>query len=71
MEARMNYFFVALALDAVLSATAIASVDTIGPNGINSAGLTTANGLPLNGGPVGTVSAVAISMPISNRLIGV
>jgi len=39
---------------------AYASQDTIGPNGINSAGLTTANGLPLNGGAVASVNPVAI-----------
>jgi hypothetical protein len=49
-----------LALSLVIATHAFASVDTIGPNGINSAGLTTANGLPLNGGAVGTVPAVAI-----------
>jgi hypothetical protein len=44
-----------------------ASQDTIGPNGINSAGLTTANGLPLNGGAVASVNPVAIGQVESFR----
>jgi hypothetical protein len=44
-----------------------ASQDTIGLNGINSAGLMTANGLPLNGGAVGTLGPVAIGQVESFR----
>ncbi|MCC7473971.1 MAG: S8 family serine peptidase [Pirellulales bacterium] len=44
-----------------------ASQDTIGLNGINSAGLTTANGLPLNGGAVASVDPVAIGQVESFR----
>ena len=39
---------------------ATADTITIGPNGINSAGLTLANGMPMNGGAVGSVNPVAI-----------
>jgi hypothetical protein len=38
----------------------VADTITIGPNGINSAGLLLANGMPMNGGSVGAVPAVAI-----------
>jgi hypothetical protein len=44
-----------------------ASQDTIGVNGINSAGLTSANNLPLNGGAVGTFGPVAIGQVESFR----
>jgi len=43
-----------------LSGSLTASTITIGPNGINSAGLTLANGMPMNGGSVGVTPAVAI-----------
>src|SRR3972149_7162936 len=45
---------------AIVSRTAFGSTTTIGPNGINSAGLTLANGMPMNGGSVGAAPAVAI-----------
>jgi hypothetical protein len=60
MRAPANCSLVSFAIGLTMYASATASVDTIGPNGINSAGLTTANGLPLNGGAVGPVTSVAI-----------
>ena len=60
MQTHTNCVFAACAIGLAISAKAIASVDTIGPNGIDSAGLTTANGLPLDGGAVGSVNPVAI-----------
>jgi hypothetical protein len=45
---------------AFLSSSVFASTATIGPNGMNSAGLTLANGMPLNGGTVGAFPAIAI-----------
>jgi hypothetical protein len=56
-----------LAIVGMTLAQAYASQDTIGPNGINSAGLTTANGLPLNGGAVTTFTPVAIGQVESFR----
>ena len=53
-------YLVAVAIRLAWCSIATASVETIGPDGINSAGLTTANGLPLNGGAVGDVPPVAI-----------
>jgi hypothetical protein len=49
-----------LAIVVLTLTQANASQDTIGPNGINSAGLTTANGSPLDGGAAGTFGPVAI-----------
>lgn len=42
------------------SSVLLASTDTIGPNGIDSAGLTLANGAPMDGGTFSTVNRVAI-----------
>jgi hypothetical protein len=55
-----NVGHAAFVVNLLFAASAVASVETIGPLGINSAGLTTANGLPLNGGAVGTHSPIAI-----------
>jgi hypothetical protein len=52
----------------VTAATANASQDTLGPNGINALGLTTLNGVPLNGQgqDIGmAVCAVAAALPLS------
>ena len=54
------YFFAAHLLSLFISSELLASVETIGPDGINSAGLLTANGLPLNGGAISSVNPVAI-----------
>lgn len=45
---------------AIHGSSVTASTTTIGPNGIDSVGLTLANGTSMNGGSVGVVSAVAI-----------
>ncbi len=45
---------------AISNHTAFGSTLTIGPNGINSAGLTLANGAPMNGGSVGPTPAVGV-----------
>jgi hypothetical protein len=54
------FLYGVLVSNLLITVTSLASVETVGPDGINAAGLITANGLPLNGGAVGTVSAVAI-----------
>ena len=59
--------FGGLLINLLIVANAFGSVDTIGPNGINSVGLTTANGLPLNGGAVGAVNPVAIGQVEPDR----
>lgn len=51
----------------VLSISVRASTTTIGVNGIQSAGLTLANGMPVNGGSVGSFGAVAIGQVETGR----